>query len=154
MPSASALALPRPNPGPERSPGPGPLAPALTLIVAAAWLAAAGWWAFRRPRDRTASRPTAAPLDTSPTMPALAEIIRAELVARLGPSWSARTREELTSAPEVAAMFGPGQAEMLARFLHDADRAKFAAAPDQGPAWAGWVADFLAAGASSTTTGK
>lgn len=88
-------------------------------------------------------------------MPALAEAVRAALAARLGPSWTARTTEEIAGAPEVGAAFGPEHAAVLGRFLRDADRAKFAAAPDQGADWVGWVTAFVAAdGATSRTNGR
>jgi hypothetical protein len=153
MPGASAVALPRPNPGPEPPPRPGPLGPALTLLVAAAWIAAGAWWSFRRRGDRTGSIPRIG-LPVEPAMSELAEAVRGALVVRFGPSWLARTTEEIAGAPEIAAAFGPEDAASLARFLRDADRAKFGAAADQGAAWAAWVAGFLSAGASSTITGK
>mgnify|MGYP000017528707 CR=1 FL=1 len=145
--------LPRPNPGPEPPPSPPALIAALTLLLAGLAIAAGAWWSFRRRRVARIEGHRSPP-PTPPPMPALSELARDALAARLGPAWAARTTEELAAAPELAEAFGDDAAQLV-RFFAEADRAKFAAAPDQGAAWAGWVAGFVAAaGASSTISGR
>lgn len=152
--ATTALGLPRPNPDPLAPSGPGPLLPALTLLLATAWIVAMAWRALRRrPGEPHPRRPAAADPD-EPTMPALAEAVRAAIVARLGEAWAARTREEIADAPEITDAYGPARCGELERFLADADRAKFADAPDQGAFWSDWVADFVAAGATSRNNGR
>jgi hypothetical protein len=153
-PSAAAL-LPRPNPGPEPWPAATWPGPAL-ILLAALWVVAGAWWAFRqrRRRDAPAAEPRAVP--SEPSMAVLAERVRDALVARFGPSWASRTTEEVAASAEVAESLGRDPADTLVRFLAQADRAKFGGGPDQGPEWADWVSEFVAssAGASSTINGR
>lgn len=94
---------------------------------------------------------------------ALSDAVRAALVSRFGPTWQAKTSEEIGNDPEVLDAFGPETAGRLVVLLREADRLKFAAAGSVGPSdqceglesWADWAADFVsAAGARSIKTGK
>ena len=163
--AATAPVLPpRPNPGPEPwTPPRSATVPALSLALALLALAiAAGWLRRRRARRRVAprrgaTRPAAAP---ETPMARRAARVREALMARFGPSWGAKTTEEIAAEPGLADRLGPLRAEQLVRFLHAADRAKFAGDPDPdgdaqpGP-WDDWVDDFVAeAGAMSRTRGR
>jgi hypothetical protein len=91
-------------------------------------------------------------------MARLSALVRQALVARFGPSWGAKTTEEIAAEPGLADRLGPERAEGLVRFLREADRAKFAgetAATFQGPEWNDWVSAFVAeAGATSRIKGR
>jgi hypothetical protein len=154
--------MPRPNLGPEPWTAPSSwTATTLSLAfvvlgVAAGWL---WWWGTRR-RRRPSSRPLAAgraPAAEAPMVRGAARV-RAALIARFGPGWGAKTTEEIAAEPGPAAAWGPERAEQLVRFLHAADRAKFAgtgAEAAHSPEWDAWVEAFVAeAGASSTSSGR
>ncbi|CAN5913121.1 hypothetical protein BH23PLA1_BH23PLA1_13370 [soil metagenome] len=164
---------PRPNPGPEPWSDSGPISEALffglglALLSALIVLALRGWRrrrSRRRGLGRLASRPDGSALSARDQMIVFSEVVRSTLEDRFGPSWRARTTEEIAGAPELAERLGPERAEQLARFLMEADRAKFAAeaeADHHPEPWADWVNAFLADpdprqadGASSTITGK
>ena len=53
------------------------------------------------------------------------ESIRRALVARFGPAWIAKTTEEFTSEPDLAAQLGPERTGPLLAVLREADRLKF-----------------------------
>jgi hypothetical protein len=163
--AATAHVLPpRPNPGPEpwAEPRSG-TATALSLTLAVLALGiAAGWLRRRRARRRRAPRPGASrpPAASETPMAGRAARVREALMARFGPSWGAKTTEEIAAEPGLADRLGPLRAEQLVRFLLAADRAKFAGDPDadadahSGP-WDVWVDDFVAeAGAMSRTRGR
>jgi hypothetical protein len=89
--------------------------------------------------------------------------VRAALAARFGPSWRARTTEEIAADPALAERVGTDQAARLVAFLREADRAKFAGEADLGPpeppAAFAWLDELLAAfgteaGARSRINGK
>src|SRR5262249_54101410 len=56
---------------------------------------------------------------------ALAETIRAALVARFGPSWRAKTKEELSNDHQLEEVLGPDLLPELMRFLDQVDTLKF-----------------------------
>jgi hypothetical protein len=100
-------------------------------------------------------------------MVAWAVAVREALVARFGPSWRAKTTEEIAEDHALAFALGVEDADRLLAFLGEADRAKFAA--ESGESWVpesyamgdweSWVATFIAppapeAGTSSKRTGK
>jgi hypothetical protein len=146
---------PRPNPGPEPWPEPPVLGPAAILLLAGLWLALGAWWRLRR-RSRPEPGRGESRRPPEPTMPALAERVRDALVERLGPSWKARTTEEVAERIDSVESLTAGEKASLVAFLRAADRTKFAGEPDQGAFWADWVAAFVegSAGASSTINGK
>ncbi len=166
---------PRPNPGPEpwadSQPWPIGLLFGITLVMFTLLipLAIFLWSRSRRRRSRSsqlANALEAARLSPKSQMIAWSAAIRSALVDRFGPTWGARTTEEIARAPELLDRLGPEPARQLARFLAEADLAKFAddSENDYHPeAWSAWVAEFLAgpgdrassrAGANSTTKGK
>jgi len=163
---ATALVPPRPNPGPEPFAEPRPTWGWLAGLSFTVGLLA--FWALNRRRQRarrTLERPseTIAPGLPQEPLVALAESVRAALVARFGASWRAKTTEEIASDAAPADAFGVETAERLVTLLREADRAKFAATDAAGSgsqrddvdAWMPWVAEFLAeAGATSRISGK
>jgi hypothetical protein len=88
-------------------------------------------WARRR-RHRRPSTPTPpepadlAALDPSSRHLAAAEILRAALASRHGPTYRARTTEEILSDPSLLALLGPDRLHLLGSILSSADRLKFA----------------------------
>jgi hypothetical protein len=93
--------------------------------------------------------------------------VRAALAARFGPSWRAKTTEEIAAEPVLTARLGPVPAARLVAFLAAADRSKFAGAadlvppePSSGFDWLDELLDALraeddpAAGARSRINGK
>lgn len=140
-PTHAVLVPPRPNLGPEpmpedRSLTPRPLAwlPAAGIIGVVLWL-----WLRRRLRRRGdvrhagPRRPAAAPATLRDQTIARSRAVRAALAARFGPSWSAKTTEEIAAEPALAEGLGAEPAARLVAFLAEADRAKFADAADLGP---------------------
>lgn len=145
------LRLPRPNLGPEPAPAAPSVARKLTLVLLAmAWLVVVAWrvWRPQGTYDSVTSvQAPAAPRAYQSPIAIWAEAVREKLVRRYGPSWAAKTTEELASRPELAEQFTPEHALQIIAFLRAADRAKFAEVtdePDQRDAWEGWVTDFLA----------
>src|SRR5262249_52879285 len=128
----------------------------IILGLAAGWL----WWSNKQRRRRSSRRGrTAERLSSFEAPMALwSAQIRDALIVRFGPAWGAKTTEEIAAEPALAAALGPEGAEQLVRFLHEADRARFAgteAAAAHGPEWAAWVAAFVAeAGARSRSNGR
>jgi hypothetical protein len=89
--------------------------------------------------------------------------VRGSLAARFGPSWRARTTEEIAADPVLAKQLGSDRAARLVAFLREADRAKFAVEADPGPSEPlvdfAWLDDLLStlraeAGARSRINGK
>ncbi len=98
-------------------------------------------------------------------MASISAVVRSALAARFGPSWIARTTEEIAADPALAGTFGDDTARRVVRFLSEADRAKFddregLQPPEPAPEGADrfdWLGDFViaaSAGASSTINGK
>lgn len=168
---------PRPNPGPEpwidSQPWPGGLMVGigLAMIAILTGLAIIFWRRSRRRRSR--SKGIFEELEGSRLAPrdqmiVWSEAVRSALVDRFGPTWGARTTEEIARATELVDRFGSAKASQLAQFLAEADLAKFSdnAETNYHPeVWADWVVSFLAepgdrdrsatkAGANSTIKGK
>ncbi|QDV36117.1 hypothetical protein ElP_40300 [Tautonia plasticadhaerens] len=181
------LLPPRPNLGPEPwrdLDGADPWAISAAVLLLAS-VAVIGARVIARRRGRAASVPAPAPGPAGPSAPgsradrlvARAEAIREAIIAHLGPSWAARTTEEIADSPELASRIGPDRAARVVALLAEADRAKFAGEVppglgDQGgddaeaDRWAAEVVRALArpaprpspapapAGASSTSSGR
>ena len=173
--AATAPLLP-PRPIPEPEPWPEPsgfgtiLGFGLFIGLVAVLLLSHWWWRRRRRRQPGAT------VDDGPTIPdnldalsprdrlvARAETLREALVGAFGPSWAARTTEEIAEAAEPADRLGPDRARGLVALLAAADRAKFAGSDDQsatGPdsigddAWVALVVADLADGARSSSNGR
>jgi MYXO-CTERM domain-containing protein len=141
--SVEPIVLPRPNLGPE----PWPDSPAWPWITAAAVLITLVALILRRRRKRV--RAKAAPavpneVAASPSEPSpLTDRVRGALIRAFGPSWRARTTEEVAASPVLAERFGPEVAAQVVAYLRACDRAKFsadAATPDEELDW--WAARF------------
>ncbi len=158
---------PRPNPGPEEWPASSwpPTAWAAIFVAALVGLLVV-WWAWRRRRSKKTSQDVdaGAGQDFAIVDPWIhqAERIRAALKDRFGPSWSAKTTEEITSAIAALPGFDLAAMEPLLRLLREADRVKFAGTA-AGPTAQGddaaelvepVLAAIAAAGASSTSNAK
>jgi hypothetical protein len=95
----------------------------------------------RRHRQPTAPAPPEpadlADLDPPSRHLAAAEILRAALASRHGPTYRARTTEEILADPSLLALLGPDRLPLLGSILSSADRLKFAGPPpvpgDEGP---------------------
>lgn len=135
------LLPPRPNLGPEpwRSPS-GPGVEWLALIVVLLIIAAVGlalWRKARRDRsgragsisDRGASRDVGSLGDRRVSR---AETLRDALIAAFGPSWGAKTTEEIAEEPELASRIGPERVGEVVALLTEADRAKFSGGSIEG----------------------
>jgi hypothetical protein len=130
------------------------VAPWLVLTLATALGLGLVAMLVRRLRRRAAAPAFPALPGPDADLPALAAATRSALVARLGPSWAARTTEELAAAEaELAAAFGAGPAGRLLELLRAADRARFADADEPAGPYRAFVAEFLA-GARSMTTAR
>jgi LPXTG-motif cell wall-anchored protein len=155
--AATPVLPPRPNLGPEPWPEPAwPSSTIATLAIGLLVLGLLGWGLWRRrrretPRGEPATRESTPP---APPMIAWSEAIRAALVARFGPSWAAKTTEEILDDPDLVAILSTEHRQRLTRFLHEADRAKFAGETDQGEDWSAWVADFSATIVAAGTTSR
>ncbi|MEA2630516.1 MAG: hypothetical protein QOE66_735 [Chloroflexota bacterium] len=168
----AVLVPPRPNPGPE----PMPQRPSSEGLVLVVLLIAAGALnliglvhSFRKHRRRNRLRVESHGIPDGPfvarrdQMAAWSAAVRAALTARFGAYWSARTTEEIAADRSLAEALGPETAELLVRFLSDADRAKFDDREGLQPPLPGsapeWLARFVsssepAAGARSMIKGK
>ena len=167
--AGAVLVPPRPNPGPEpmdRGPSPSGLAFLMLLVVAAASLNLLLYRRlFRRDRPRAdcvtiAEGPFASRREQ---MAAWSAAVRAALARRFGEQWPARTTEEIVGDAPLIEKLGPELATQLARFLAEADRAKFDDREGLQPPLpgtlperlAGFVASSVpAAGARSRIKGK
>ena len=132
---------PRPNLGPEPWSRPNP-SPAVVAGLGSTFLifafAALLFGRYRRrKRMKSPSIPvnneSASSLENAPEIVAWFDRVRALLVARFGPTWNAKTTEELLAAPELLALLDPDRLERLSLSLLSADRAKFASIDDPIP---------------------
>jgi hypothetical protein len=136
-PLVKTLVPPRPNLGPEPWPRSRPLDP-FWLFLAIPTSVFVLWALMRFLRRRLArSRPdraALADLDLTPRgrLVALSTSTKHALTARFGPTWRAKTTEELAAEPILAEVLGPEPLKDLIEFLDRIDRLKFAAErPDQ-----------------------
>jgi hypothetical protein len=141
MNPASPIVLPRPNLGPEPWPEP-PLWP---------WLVAAGVIAGlvtlvvrivrRRRRSRYVEAKSGSPVQRpTPFAPELTDRVRSALVRAFGPSWRARTTEEVAASAELSERFGEEVAARVVDYLRAVDRSKFSADPAGPPDELDWWA--------------
>ena len=139
VPHPKIAALPpRPNLGPEpwsrQPPSPGVVAGwGITLLA----LSIAALIVSRSRRRRRLSSPPIPAKSADGTAPenaleavAWTDRLRALLVARFDPTWSAKTTEELLCAPELIAFLDPERLERLSALLLSADLVKFASIAD------------------------
>ena len=141
--SVEPIVLPRPNLGPE----PWPDTPVWPWITAAAVLVSLIALIIKHRRKRSQAKAAAAvppeaaatPSETSP----LTDRVRGALIRAFGPSWRARTTEEVAASPALTERFGPEVAAQVVAYLRACDRAKFsanAANPDEELDW--WASRF------------
>ncbi len=143
------IAPPRPNLGPDALPDP-PGWP--WLVVALALAAALAFMVVRlRRRHKARARAGPAPVEAAgpveaPTdgPPALPDRVREALVRAFGPSWRARTTEEVAASSALVDRFGDEVAGRVVAYLRAADRAKFSA-DGAGPPedLEGWASLFV-----------
>lgn len=167
--TTASLVPPRPMLDPEPWPEP-QLGLTLTigLGVAFALVAVTGvallWTRRHRPSRRRANAAANTPGGREPATPgdrlvSRVEQVRACLIERFGPSWAARTTEEIAASAELTAALGPDRAATLTALLRLADEAKFAReAPELdeqtlAPYSDAWLAE-IQAGLDATTTIK
>ncbi|WP_169972769.1 hypothetical protein [Tautonia rosea] len=62
-----------------------------------------------------------------------AEMLRDALIAAFGPSWRAKTTEEIAAEPELLNRLGPERSAQVVTLLSEADRAKFAGSATDRP---------------------
>jgi hypothetical protein len=62
-----------------------------------------------------------------------AELLRDALITAFGPSWNAKTTEEIAADPALRARLGPEPSGRVVAILAEADRAKFAASSAEPP---------------------
>ena len=122
------LTPPRPLPGLEGYPATRVL-PLWTVAVPLAFAVFASvWWYRRRVATGQVAVGAVAPStedEANPTQELVARV-RAALVSRFGPGWSARTTEEIAASTELAAIIGDDARSMLATWLADLDQFRFA----------------------------
>jgi hypothetical protein len=125
------LVPPRPNLGPETWPKAVPLAVIwLALLIAASALFAWVLWRFARKGAGWAEQGLAT-LDSADVTPrgrlvALSTSTKNALASRFGPTWRAKTTQELAAEPALSEMLGPEPLQELIQFLDRIDRLKFA----------------------------
>jgi len=141
--SVEPIVLPRPNLGPE----PWPDTPVWPWITAAAVLVSLVVLIIKRRRKRSQSKAAAAvppevtAMSTEPSP--LTDRVRGALIRAFGPSWRARTTEEVAASPALTERFGTEVAAQVVAYLRACDRAKFsanAANPDEELNW--WASRF------------
>lgn len=162
-PTRAVLVPPRPNLGPD--PLPQSTTQAVTLAasaVALGLLVIGTFWIRRRinARRRLAvvlvppPSPTVVEPDSSREwMIAWSDSVRETLVHRFGPSWRAKTTQEIALDERLPSVLGAEQTARLLTFLSEADHAKFAADgasawildEQSSESWKAWVAGFVAA---------
>jgi hypothetical protein len=130
-PLGRSLVPPRPNLGPEPWTTSSPLNPSwlLLAIPISAVVVWALWKLLHRSLARTrADRTTPDELDVTPRgrLVALSMSTKNALAARFGPTWRAKTTEEMAAEPTLAEVLGPEPLKELIEFLDRIDRLKFA----------------------------
>ena len=136
-PPVPQVVLPRPNLGPEPWSSPSATTPAElvvggVLVLLLAFLAVRKWR-----RRRAAAREELDQIDRSVSiygssltpshrLIASSSRVRAGLIAEFGPTWGARTTEEIARDPILAERLGPEIADAIVVYLDRVDRAKFA----------------------------
>ncbi len=126
-----SLVPPRPNRGPE--PWPKDLLPAGVWIALAISVSTLFVWILWRLVRRRRARPgqdltTPDEADVTPRgrLVALSMSTKNALAARFGPTWRAKTTEELAAEPALGEVLGPESLEELFQFFDRIDRLKFA----------------------------
>jgi hypothetical protein len=130
-PIGRSLVPPRPNLGPELWPKERPyelywLAAGIPALAIIGWIF---WKLVRRPTARSGHGAAAAEqVDPTPRgrLVALANSTKNALAAQFGPTWRAKTTEELAADPVLAEVLGPAPLGELIEFLDGIDRLKFA----------------------------
>lgn len=147
--SARTLVPPRPNLGPEPWNEPDPIALYWLFGAALASLLAA-WFAWKRLAQtrynlRGFHPSSTQPPDTSTRgrLFALSQSMRDAMARQFGPAWRAKTNEELSTEPRLAAQLGLDQLQEMIQILNDIDRLKFA--PDRSNLHQEWLEQQLAA---------
>ncbi len=142
MKPPSPIVLPRPNLGPEPWPDP-PLWPWLVGIAVAAGLVALLVRRLRRrarARKAEAANPVVEPTPPHALAPELTDRVRSALVRAFGPTWRARTTEEVAGSSDLTARFGAEVAGRVVDYLRAVDRSKFSADPAGPPDELDWWA--------------
>ena len=139
------IQLPRPNLGPEPWPE-APLWPWLVAAIAVVALLSMTTIMLRRRRRKrkTESLPQVQPSPPIATPSTGADSVREALVRAFGPSWRARTTEEVAASPDLASRFGDEVTGRVIAYLLAVDRAKFSgdtSAPPEDLDW--WAARFI-----------
>lgn len=129
------IVLPRPNLGPEPWSTPAPVWTPLEIgIVAGIALLIVVLAILKRRRVRVAAQGEplgSADLDAADETPsrrliASSAAVRAALIAEFGPTWGARTTQEIAADPALADRLGPAVAQGVVAYFEQVDRAKFA----------------------------
>ncbi len=139
------IRLPRPNLGPE----PWPEAPLWPWLVAAIVVVALLTMTTVMLRRRRRKQQTKNPPQVQPSPPIAkpstgADPVREALVRAFGPSWRARTTEEVAASPDLASRFGDEVTGQVIAYLLAVDRTKFSgdsSAPTEDLNW--WAARFI-----------
>lgn len=153
---ARSLAPPRPNPGPEPWPGHARAGMRTWLGVAVVVAVVVGWFWFRRTRGRRSPREgtirtRGSGQSASESLLELAVSVRGALGARPGPSWPARTTEEIAADQPLRESLGDEMFESLVAFLLMVDTLKFAPSASSSDAerlaadfakWSRWAIDL------------
>lgn len=121
-----------PEPWPDSSEGIGWGLVFLGLVVLVA-ISFALWMRSRRNRRRADLQKSERGQTRPPAFPSpidrrirRAERLRDALITAFGPSWSAKTTEEIAADPALPTRLGPEPSARVVAILADADRAKFA----------------------------
>ena len=136
-PPVPQIVLPRPNLGPEPWSSPTTSTPAELivgglLITMLVWLAVRKWRrgraAARLELDQIDGSTALNHADSTPSHRLIASSprVRAALITEFGPTWGARTTEEIARDPILTDRLGPAIAADLVAYLDRVDRAKFA----------------------------
>ena len=159
------IKLPRPNLGPE----PWPESRVWPWLVAVGVITAlTGLLMVRLRRQRKTKAAEVIPkaeISVDPEPANLSDPVREALVRAFGPSWRARTTEEVAASRALVERFGAEVSDQIAAYLRAVDRAKFSGDSSAPPADLGWWAarfveeveagpSSVAAGAISRITGK
>ena len=136
-PPVPEVVLPRPNLGPEPWSSPATTTPAELvvggLLVLLLVVLAVRKWRCRHAAARLGSDQVdlskfedGSDLTPSHRLIASSSRVRAALIAEFGPTWGARTTEEIARDPILADRLGPDVAADVVAYFDRVDRAKFA----------------------------